>query len=68
MNSTTPSSEKAEPVVLPVDLRDYFAAKAMHQFVAGAFLPPGYDATEAFALIADRAYEMADAMLKARVL
>jgi hypothetical protein len=47
-------------------LRDYFAAKAMHQFLAGAVLPPGFDASELFLMLAARAYEMADAMLKAR--
>ena len=47
-------------------LRDYFAAKAMHQFLHGAVLPVGYDATKELALLSDRAYETADAMLKAR--
>lgn len=47
-------------------LRDYFASKAMHQFLHGAVLPVGYDATKELRLLADRAYEMADAMLKAR--
>ncbi len=47
-------------------LRDYFAAKAMHQIIAGAVLPPGFDATEQLAMAADRAYEIADALLKAR--
>jgi hypothetical protein len=47
-------------------LRDYFAAKAMHQFMRGAVLPPGFDATEQLALVGQRAYEVADAMLKAR--
>ena len=47
-------------------LRDYFAAKAMHQFLNGAVLPVGFDASEQLAMLAARAYEMADAMLKAR--
>lgn len=49
-----------------MSLRDYFAAKAMHQFLAGAILPEGYDATKDFAMLADRTYQVADAMLKAR--
>lgn len=47
-------------------LRDYFAAKAMHQFLSGAVLPVGFDASEQFAMLAARAYETADAMLEAR--
>ena len=47
-------------------LRDYFAAKAMHQFLCGAVLPVGVDASEQLAMLAARAYEMADAMLAAR--
>ena len=47
-------------------LRDYFAAKAMHQFLSGAVLPVGVDASEQLAMSAARAYEMADAMLAAR--
>ena len=49
-----------------MELRDYFAAKAMHQFLNGAVLPVGFDASEQLAMLAARAYEMADAMLKAR--
>lgn len=47
-------------------LRDYFAAKAMHQFLSGAVLPVGFDASEQLAMLAARAYETADAMLEAR--
>ena len=47
-------------------LRDYFAAKAMHQFLNGAVLPVGVDASEELAMLAARAYETADAMLEAR--
>lgn len=47
-------------------LRDYFAGKAMQSFTQGAVLPPGFDATEGLALVAARAYEVADAMLAAR--
>ena len=49
-----------------MSLRDYFAAKAMHQFLAGAVLPVGYDASQEFRSLAGRAYEAADAMLAAR--
>ena len=47
-------------------LRDYFAAEAMHQFLSGAVLPVGFDASEQLAMLAARAYETADAMLAAR--
>lgn len=43
-------------------LRDYFAAKAMQGMCSGGRWPDGYDRPE----IAERAYLMADAMLKAR--
>lgn len=46
--------------------RDYFAAKAMHQLLAGAIFPVGYDATTDLSMTADLAYQAADAMLKAR--
>lgn len=49
-----------------MSLRDYFAAKALHQFLAGAVLPPGYDASNDLLMLSARAYEAADAMLKAR--
>ena len=47
-------------------LRDYFAARAMHQFLSGAVLPVGFDASEELAMLAARAYETADAMIAAR--
>jgi len=47
-------------------MRDYFAAKIMATFLHGAVLPPGFDATEQIDFTAFRAYECADAMLKAR--
>lgn len=49
-----------------MSLRDYFAAKAMHQILHGAVLPDGYDASAELAMLGSRAYEVADAMLKAR--
>jgi hypothetical protein len=62
VSNTTPSNEKAEPVALPVDLRDYFAAKAMQ---AAATNPTGADGFT-FEQRAEWAYQQADAMLKAR--
>lgn len=62
MTTTTQSKEKAAPAVqLPVDLRDYFAAKAMQGFAAD----PSMDEV-CLGDIADLSYEMADAMLRAR--
>ena len=49
-----------------LSIRDYFAAKAMHQMMAGAVLPVGYDASPELSLLSERAYEVADAMLAAR--
>jgi len=60
------SDNYANPNSTGMDLRDYFAAKAMHQFLTGAVLPVGFDATEQLAMLAERSYEMADAMLAAR--
>ena len=56
------SNEADGPTVMPhvgMTLRDYFAAKAMQGFLAAeyAYRPDGW---------AKEAYEMADAMLKAR--
>jgi len=45
-------------------LRDYFAAKAMQSFVASWILIKDYPITDLD--VADHAYAMADAMLKAR--
>jgi len=65
MNTTTKSSSQlhtaAAPVMLPVDLRDYFAAKAME---AAAINPFG--AEFSFDDRASWAYKQADAMLAAR--
>jgi hypothetical protein len=47
-------------------LRDYFAAKFMATFLHGAKLPPGFDASEQMDFAAGRAYECADALLRAR--
>jgi hypothetical protein len=52
---------------MDIELRDFFAAKAMQSFTQGAVLPPGFDAKEQLDFVAVRAYEMADAMMAARV-
>jgi hypothetical protein len=57
--------DEARRLLSGMDLRDYFAAKAMHQMLHGAVIPPGFDASKEFRMVADRAYEMADAMLAA---
>lgn len=76
MNTTTKPSVLAEHVVLPVDLRDYFAAKALAGLIAE---PPWHAGTyPSAAAIADipespaqdvfavAAYRIADAMLAER--
>ena len=45
-----------------MDLRDYFAAKVMHALLSNWHDEPEWDANEQ----ADIAYDIADAMLKAR--
>ena len=57
-----PFTDSASPHEYPgMTLRDYFAAKMMHAFLASPLLHT-YDMT----LIAGDAYRAADAMLKAR--
>jgi len=55
--------QKATRLLDELDLRDYFAAKAMQEQI-GNPLKLGDD--EAHRLIAERAFRMADTMLKAR--
>jgi hypothetical protein len=54
-----------KPLTAGMTLRDYFAAKAMHEIVAqgGDWGDANYAAP---AVVAAAAYHMADAMLKAR--
>ena len=47
-----------------MDLRDYFAAKAMQSFLSH-LVEEGWDADD-LELVAETSYRMADAMLKAR--
>lgn len=61
-----PTGTGVTPYNPGMTLRDYFAAKVMHQFLSGAVIPDGFDAAEIFSRVSVRAYEMADAMLKAR--
>lgn len=51
-----------------MDLRDYNASKFSQQFLAGSVVPEECDATAAFTMVAKRAYEMADIMMKVREL
>lgn len=64
MTNTTKPNAKAAPVVLPADLRDYFAAKATDKDVKAALLfGESWDDSE------DRCrarFRHADAMLAAR--
>lgn len=67
MTTTTQSSEKDEPVVLPVSLRDYFAAAAMQAIIAGKIpLTLDHSWTECDLWAPALAYRVADAMLKER--
>lgn len=60
------SDNYANPDSTGMALRDHFAGLAMHQFLAGAVLPQGFDASAQLAMLSARAYECADAMLAAR--
>ena len=46
-----------------MDLRDYFAAKVVHSFLTGAFME---ERDIEYKAMAEEAYVMADAMMKAR--
>ena len=61
---------KKEQIVLPVSLRDYFAAQAIFSTYQSAM---SYGENHGYAVdwrdqVAKKAYEIADAMLKAREL
>lgn len=49
-----------------MSLRDYFAAKAMQGFLSGHIAHYGHENHWAYGPLASEAYELADAMLKAR--
>lgn len=49
-----------------MDLRDYFAAKAMQAFMSGHITHYGHDNYWPPAQLASEAYALADAMLEAR--
>lgn len=59
--STTKNSSKPHDFYHGMDLRDYFAAKAMQALLE-------FDKDDDEAWVVERAYEYADAMMKARQL
>jgi len=61
INVHTEKKEEQAEIQLPVNLRDYFAAKAMHAMIASGKLPTGIMIDTA-----EEAYIMADHMMKAR--
>jgi len=70
-NTNTGGPAYPAPVTKPLEnyypgmtLRDYFAAKAMQSFVAAWIAKSSYPETDL--VVAEHAYAMADAMLKAR--
>ena len=66
MTTTTPNKEKAEPVVLPVDLRDWFAGRAMVALLERDLADAAHAEVAGADNIARIAYLAADAMLEAR--
>jgi len=66
VSTTTQNKEKTEHVALPVDLRDYFAAKAMTAMVSAGFQSGAFRSADTSRICAAGAYEIADAMLKER--
>jgi len=58
------TADKKNPIYSEMSLRDYFAAKAMQAFISGWINLQIYP--EADIYVAEHAYRMADAMLKAR--
>ena len=67
-DSTMPNDDKpgdypAEP---RVSLRDYAAVRFMATLLHDSVLPPGFDAQEQLYFAGCRAYECADALLRAR--
>jgi len=64
VTTTTQSSEKVEPVVPPVSLRDWFAGQVVSVLKAPGF-SVAYGDSEC-RTFARQAYKLADAMLAAR--
>ena len=58
-------NQRAAPLLAAIDLRDYFAGQAISQIIAVCANDTTHGMTEAD-YFAGRAYEIADAMLKAR--
>ena len=73
MSNTTPTSaptgqnanQRVAPLLAAIDLRDYFAGQAVSQIIATCANDTTYGMSKAD-YFAGRAYEIADAMLKAR--
>ena len=71
MSNTTPTSaptgqnanQRVAPLLAAIDLRDYFAAKAMQAYFTDPNVGFGSDVIEAGS---QASYRIADAMLKAR--
>lgn len=71
MNTSTKDGGTAFPMQDPqavggMSLRDYFAAKAMQGFLSGHIAHHGHESHWPYVALASEAYELADAMLKAR--
>ncbi len=76
MNGRKPPRQKASPTIEDLELRDYFAAEAMQEWLSGAVFNQSAEdmmhragikeATEKERFIARLAYSMADHMLAAR--
>lgn len=68
VNDTVIDGKSFEPEYTGITMRDYFAAKAMQSFLTAAGINkagvPGVNNFEYF--IAEMAYKLADAMLRAR--
>lgn len=62
---STEQKEKQMAIQLPVDLRDYLAAKAM-QTQSWTFYLGDYETRKSLSNTAKNCYEIADAMMKAR--
>lgn len=60
------AKSKGGQLLEKIDLRDYFAAKALTSITAPNPVTGQYPAIEEFEACAEAAYSMADAMLKAR--
>ena len=60
------TSAEAQKLAEGMSLRDYFGAKAMHGLLSGHIAHHGHECHWPYGPLASEAYELADAMLKAR--